>query len=223
MSSNSRRIKFISISVPILYGNHAIKLTPDKRKPTTPQDHTHEWTVFLKPVLGDIDLTPLIKKVTFKLHETYENPIRSIETPPYQVTETGWGEFEIIIKIHFHPGVDLGINEKNFQIFHGLKLHPYNPQHPKRENGEVHSILYDELVFNEPTDKVFEILTRKPCNLLPFKLSSENKRDQEYIRPDETDELNRLDVYIDKIKVEIENQRNQYKELEEAKISLINS
>lgn len=94
------------------------------------------------------------------------------------------GEFEIIIKLHFQPGVELGINEKNFQIFHALKLHPYNPQAPQvqqpqaqqsqaqppqqqfggeggsvgtiireRENGEVHLVLYDELVFNEPTEK----------------------------------------------------------------------
>ncbi|CAK9442165.1 uncharacterized protein LODBEIA_P59080 [Lodderomyces beijingensis] len=217
MSSNSKRIKFVSISLPILYGNHAYKLTPETRKTTTPADHTHEWTVFFKPVLGDLDLTPLLKKVTFKLHETYENPIRSIERPPYQVTETGWGEFEIIIKLYFHPGVDLGINEKNFQIFHALKLHPYNPQHPKRENGEVHSILYDELVFNEPTDKVFEILTKKPINLIPYKLTNEDKRDQEFIRPDENDELSRLDVYIEKIKQETERQAELYSRAEKEK------
>ncbi|KHC45614.1 YEATS domain-containing protein 4 [Candida albicans P60002] len=251
-STHSRRIKFVSISVPILYGNHAIKLTPEKRKPTTPPEHTHEWTVFFKPVLGDIDLTPLIKKVTFKLHETYENPVRTLESPPYQVTETGWGEFEIIIKLHFQPGVELGINEKNFQIFHALKLHPYNPQAPQaqqpqaqqsqaqppqqqfggeggsvgtiireRENGEVHSVLYDELVFNEPTEKTFEILTSKPVNLIPYKLSNLDKRDQEYIRPDEIDELNRMDIYIDKVKQEIENQRNQYKLLEQEKLALL--
>lgn len=220
MSAHSRRIKFVSVSVPILYGNHAVKLAPERRKPTTPAEHTHEWTVFFKPVLGDIDLTPLIKKVTFKLHETYDNPVRTLESPPYQVTETGWGEFEIIIKLHFHPGVELGINEKNFQIFHALKLHPYNPQQVK-ENGEVHSVLYDELVFNEPTEKTFEILTSKPVNLIPYKLLNPNKRDQEFIRPDEIDELNRLEVYIEKVKEEIENQRNQYKILEQEKLALL--
>lgn len=216
---SSRRIKHISISVPVLYGNHAYKLTPETRKPTTPPDHTHIWTVFFKPVIGDIDLTPILKKVTFKLHETYENPVRSIETPPYQVTETGWGEFEIIIKLHFNS--DLGINEKNFQIFHALKLHPYNPLVPIRENGEVHSVLYDELIFNEPTERLFEILTQKPVNLLSYKLTNPNKRDQEYIRPDEIDELARLDVYINKVKEEIERQTNQYKDLEQEKLALL--
>lgn len=220
MSSGSRRIKNVSISVPILYGNHAVKLAPEKRTEKTPPDHTHEWTVFLKPV-QDIDLSQLIKKVTFKLHETYDTPVRAVDKPPYEVTETGWGEFEIVIKIHFHSGSELGINEKNFQIFHGLKLHPFNPKLPPRENGEVHSVLYDELVFQDPTEKVFEILTQKPVNLLPYELSDPSKRDQEFIRTDEIDELARLDVYINKVKEEIENQRNEYKDLEQEKIALL--
>lgn len=219
--SSTKRIKNVSISVPVLYGNTAVRLTPEMRTERTPVDHTHEWTIFFKPVLDNIDLTPLLKRVTFKLHETYENPVRSIEKPPYKVTETGWGEFEIIIKLHFHSGSELGINEKNFQIFHALKLHPFNPQHPIKENGEVHSVLFDELVFQEPTERVFEYLTQKPLNLLPYKLSDPLKRDQEYIKTDELDEIARLDMYINKVKEEVENQRNQYKDLEQEKLALL--
>lgn len=224
----NRRLKNVSISVPFVYGNDAIKLSPEMRKPNTPPDHTHQWTVFFKPVVGEVDLTPLIKKVTFKLHETYDTPVRAIEQPPYQVTETGWGEFEIIIKIHFHLGAELGINEKNFQIFHGLKLHPYNPQtdHANASNtlvaanGDVHSVLYDELVFSEPTERTFELLTRYPVNMLPYKLLDPSKRDEEYIRTDETDELARLEVYLEKVKQEIETQRNEYNDLEQEKFAL---
>lgn len=217
----SKRIKNISISVPVLYGNSAKKMTPEQRTERTPADHTHIWTVFFKPALNNVDLTPLIKKVTFKLHDTYENSVRSVEKPPYQVTETGWGEFEIIIKVHFHAGSELGINEKNFQIFHALKLHPYNPQAPARDNGEVYSVLFDELVFQEPTETTFEILTKKPLNLLPYKHSDPNKSDQEFLRTDETDECGRMDVYIAKVKEEIEKQRNEYKELEQQKLALL--
>lgn len=217
----SRRIKNVSISVPIVYGNQAALLDPAKRTEKTPADHTHEWTVFLKPALNNIDLTPIIKKVTFKLHETYESPIRTVEKQPFQVTETGWGEFEIIIKIHFQPGADLGINEKNFQIFHTLKLHAFNPQAPKRENGEVYSVLYNEIVFQDPTERLFEILTQKPLNLLPYKLSDPEKRDREFTRSDELDELARLDLYINKVKEEIENQRDQYKDLEQERLALL--
>ncbi|KAG7192428.1 NuA4 histone H4 acetyltransferase complex and the SWR1 complex subunit [Scheffersomyces spartinae] len=217
----SKRIKNVSISVPILYGNHSVRLEPEERTERTPADHTHKWTVFFKPVLDNIDLTPLIKRVTFKLHETYENSVRLLEKPPYQVTETGWGEFEVIIKLHFHPGAELGINEKNFQIFHALKLHPFNPLIEPLPNGEVHLVLYDELVFQEPTEKVFEILTQKPSNLIPYKLSEKSKRFQEFTRMDEIDELARLDVYIAKVKEEVEKEGNEFQELELQKAALL--
>lgn len=217
----SKRIKNVSISVPILYGNSAKKMTEEQRTEKVPTEHTHVWTVFFKPAVDSVDLTPLIKKVSFKLHETYDKPIRTVEAPPFEVTETGWGEFEVVIKIHFHSGAELSINEKNFQIFHALKLHPYNPKAPPRKNGEVYSVLYDELVFQEPTEAVFAALTKKPVNLLPFSHSDPQKSDQEYLRPDEDDELARLDVYISKIKDEIERQRNEYKDLEQQKLALL--
>lgn len=43
-----------------------------------------------------------VKKIHFKLHESYENPNRIVTKPPYEVSETGWGEFEVVIKIYFH-------------------------------------------------------------------------------------------------------------------------
>lgn len=47
-------------------------------------------------------MSAYIKKVTFKLHESYANQNRVVLKPPYEITETGWGEFEIVIKIYFH-------------------------------------------------------------------------------------------------------------------------
>lgn len=48
-------------------------------------------------------------------------PPAAVEKPPFQVTETGWGEFEIQIKIFFVPEA----NEKPITYFHHLKLHPW--------------------------------------------------------------------------------------------------
>ena len=41
-------------------------------------------------------------QIHFKLHESYADQNRMLTAPPYEVTETGWGEFEIVIKIYFH-------------------------------------------------------------------------------------------------------------------------
>ena len=42
-----------------------------------------------------------VKKVQFKLHDSYPNSTRVVSKPPYEVTETGWGEFEVVVKIYF--------------------------------------------------------------------------------------------------------------------------
>lgn len=49
-----------------------------------------------------------------------------IDHPPFSVTETGWGEFEIQIKIFFVPEA----GEKPLTVLHHLKLHPWQPLAP---------------------------------------------------------------------------------------------
>lgn len=55
----------------------------------------------MKPYNNE-DMSAYVKKVHFKLHESYANQNRIVVKPPYEISETGWGEFEIVIKIHFH-------------------------------------------------------------------------------------------------------------------------
>lgn len=133
---------------------------------------THRWTVFLTsatsppppprnpgdpPPEFDIDYLPggaddlsyLIKRVTFRLHETYPNPNRSklsaphvvspwccgnrqrtradsalvFDKPPYKVVETGWGEFTVQIRVQFIAEA----SEKPLTLSHGIKLHHWGP------------------------------------------------------------------------------------------------
>ena len=44
-------------------------------------------------------------------------PFRIVSKPPYEVSETGWGEFEIQIRIYFND-----LTEKPVTLYHGLKL-----------------------------------------------------------------------------------------------------
>jgi len=46
-----------------------------------------------------------------------------IDKAPFQVTETGWGEFDVQIKILFVPES----GEKPLTTYHRLKLHPWHP------------------------------------------------------------------------------------------------
>jgi YEATS family len=68
----------------------------------------------------------------------------AVEEPPFEVTETGWGEFEIQIKIHFIPEA----SEKPVTLFHFLHLHPYGPnKDEEKEKGlTVEAFQYEEIV-----------------------------------------------------------------------------
>ncbi|KAF2355102.1 YEATS protein [Trinorchestia longiramus] len=116
-SDSGGRMKGVSVMKPVVYGNIA-RYFGKKREE---DGHTHEWTVYLKPYLNE-DMSTYVKKVQFKLHESYANQTRVITRPPYEVTETGWGEFEINIKIYFQDP-----NERPVTIYHILKLFQSSP------------------------------------------------------------------------------------------------
>ena len=142
-----------------MFGSIARPIDTNKKPPDLPAEHTHQWTVWVKGV-DDEDISYWLKKVQFKLHETYANSLRTVEGPPFEVTETGWGEFEIQIKLYFVPES----NEKAQTIWHGLKFHPYGPDaEQQRERREpIISQNYEEVIFNEPVEQFYEILTGAP-------------------------------------------------------------
>ena len=45
--------------------------------------------------------------------------LAEVTSPPFEVTETGWGEFEVGMRIFFHDPV-----QKPVSVTHVLKLHP---------------------------------------------------------------------------------------------------
>ncbi|ORX54385.1 yeats-domain-containing protein [Hesseltinella vesiculosa] len=200
MASN-KRVKGLIVSRPIYYGNIATPITG--KKPANP-DHTHRWTVMVKG-LNNEDLSYYIRKVVFKLHETYPNPLRSIEQPPFELTETGWGEFEIMIKIHFQPIT----SEKPVTLYHHLRLHPFEDDlqgQPWPKDKPVLSLLYDELVFNEPTEAFREVLVKNNAmqpNLPTKKPASKDPSTPEFSEQLEKEELERLDNAQKEVNAEI--------------------
>ncbi|KAI0787123.1 yeats family protein [Irpex lacteus] len=171
MSSAERvRVRGVSIYRPIIYGNTAVVLNQKEREALPTPDHTHRWTVAVRSaasapdseiVGGADDLSYFIKRVTFKLHDTYANPNRNVDKAPFEVSETGWGEFEVQIRINFVAES----GEKAITFYHHLKLHPWTQS--RRKDGPVHSWQYDEVVFNDPFQTFLNILTAHPPTPLP--------------------------------------------------------
>ncbi|CEP63894.1 YEATS domain-containing protein YAF9 LALA0_S09e04874g [Lachancea lanzarotensis] len=200
----AKRIKTLSVARPIIHGNSAKKMG-DVKPPNAPVEHTHIWTIFVKGPNGE-DLSDIIKSVVFKLHETYPNPVRTVDAPPFELTETGWGEFEINVKIHFVEAA----GEKPISFYHHLRLHEYrNPLATNgatggnivsTKNADVESIFYDEVVFNEPNEDFFKVLIAKPGYLLPS-----NKSDKViFSKQLEREEIDRIKIGIGKVDEETE-------------------
>ncbi|KZF21738.1 yeats-domain-containing protein [Xylona heveae TC161] len=154
--AGTKRVKGVSVYRPFVFGSIARPIDPNKKPPNLPPEHTHQWTVWVRGV-DDEDISYWLKKVQFKLHETYANALRTVEGPPFEVSETGWGEFEIQIKLHFVPES----NEKPQTLWHALKLHPYGPnaEQEKESRTPIISQNYEEVVFNEPVEQFYDILT----------------------------------------------------------------
>lgn len=140
------RQKGVTIIKPVVYGNISRALAEPKEN-----KHTHTWTCYIKPYKNE-DM-PYIKKVSFKLHESYGPQAERVKTtPPFEVQETGWGEFELIIRIYF-----VDPNERPVTIYHHLRLFNHdnpNPQVPQTVVSEH----YDEIIFQDPSLMMSQIL-----------------------------------------------------------------
>ncbi len=106
----------------------------------------------------------------------------------FEISETGWGEFEIAIKLYYVPES----NEKPQTLYHHLRLHPYGRTDQEKEDmkaagQEVISWTYEEQVFNEPYDPFYEILTSgalpPPKGSLTNGKSGGKGKDKAFVQP----------------------------------------
>jgi YEATS domain-containing protein 4 len=86
--------------------------------------------------------------------------IEATKSQPFTLSETGWGEFEIAIKLYYVAESA----EKPQTLYHHLRLHPYGRTDEEKETmrlngGQVISWAYEEQLFNEPYEPFYEILT----------------------------------------------------------------
>lgn len=227
----TEEIQGVQVHRPFIYGTEAVPFDPANRPKNAAPDHTHSWKVFVRGINNE-DISYWLKRVQFKLHETYSNSLRMVEGPPFEVEETGWGEFEIAIKFYFVPES----TEKAQTIWHGLKLHPYGDDiEGKKERREiVKSICYEEVMFNEPVEQFYDILTgggniakgkgsakagKVPAKVVPTaEIPERISKDNVYSREQESKELDRLGAAIKTVESQIAEEKKKLIE-EEAKLA----
>lgn len=196
---SSSRVKGISLVKPIVYGNVA-RYFGKKREE---DGHTHQWTVYVKPYRNE-DMSTYVKKIHFKLHESYANPNRVVTKPPYEVTETGWGEFEIVIKIYFHDP-----NERPVTLYHVLKLFQSETNIMLGKKNLV-SEFYDEMIFHDPSPMMQQLLTSsRQLTLGPYKHETDFEEKKEKT-------LHAILSAKNKIRYEINDLKERLKQAKEA-------
>jgi len=139
--------KINQVSVPLVYGTISFWLGKK-----ADDQNTHRWVVYVRGHNNE-DLSYIIDRVVFNLHPSFKNPTRTISSFPFEVHESGWGEFEILIKIFFKEDV-----KESLDVFHNLKLYHTNPNASHSTKKPVVSEFYDEVIFLNPSDKLVKLL-----------------------------------------------------------------
>lgn len=81
-----------------------------------------------------------------------------VEEPPFSIEETGWGGFQVEVKLFFAPEVGSRAQDRT----HFLQLEPYGgPEEEEKQKRDmmVRSEVLDIIEFNEPTEALFDLLT----------------------------------------------------------------
>ncbi|EER18338.1 YEATS domain-containing protein, putative [Perkinsus marinus ATCC 50983] len=160
----AHRLIGATLDVPIVVGTYAFKK----------DENLYRWHALVRS--GQLgapleDLSYIIKRVDFQLHETFSVPQRTVESTPFMVTEEGWGEFDIVITIHF-----VDSSEAPVQTTHKLKLHhdanttginpgasPVVPVESSSEDEKRYAVVneaYMELHFEHPHAWFYDAVQR---------------------------------------------------------------
>ena len=109
-----------SCVLPLVYGTVSRYLTPTEAVQNV---RTHKWTAYVRGTKNE-DLGGVIEHVVFTLHPTFQNPVRTISRPPFEITEYGWGEFTMDIAIKFYGVAEL-------VVVHHMLLFSIRPSRPE--------------------------------------------------------------------------------------------
>ena len=129
---------------------------------------THKWIVYVRGVKNE-DISPIVDKVVFLLHHSFDQPQRTVSKPPFELHEEGWGQFVIGVHIYLRS-VAVPTRTSKFLYFTPMLRsshcvpptgEPYvkgiENQIPPFTNQPLPVVTeeYDELVVVRPPDALF--------------------------------------------------------------------
>uniref|UniRef100_T1JP90 YEATS domain-containing protein n=1 Tax=Strigamia maritima TaxID=126957 RepID=T1JP90_STRMM len=108
-----------------------------RSKPTT-EGFTHDWTVFVRGP-DNTNISHFVERIIFNLHESFPRPKRIVKDPPFQVSESGYAGFVILIEVFFKNKEDPKFVKFEYDLF----LHVGGPASNRRA---------EKLIFQNPTE-----------------------------------------------------------------------
>jgi YEATS domain-containing protein 4 len=117
---------------------------------------SHKWCVYVRGLENE-DISYFVKKVIFTLHPSFENQHREVTKFPFELYESGWGQFDIIITIYL-----IDETAKPIEFVHPLKLYPTQSHASMSTKKPVVSESYEEIIFVNPKPHIKEILNNPP-------------------------------------------------------------
>eukprot|EP01068_Selenidium_serpulae_P020889 Selendium_serpulae@DN931_c0_g1_i1.p2 len=113
----SRPRKPTTIIKPVILGTYSFRFTQNEvaKRRSRGDRSTHRWTCILRSAAPGEHQGYFIRKVAFILHSSFPNPNRVCERPPFEISESGWGEFEVVVKVYL---VDSGGDEEPLELRH---------------------------------------------------------------------------------------------------------
>ena len=218
MSTASNRLVNAQVKKSFVIGSYAFAKPSVGDNPNSAPS-SFRWTILIRSGdADDEDLSNYIRRVEFNLHSTFAQPRRIVETPPFQVEEQGWGEFEINARIFFQDS-----NERPLDVKHWLKLRPdENDLEAARIDYTKQPLVheqFDQILFNSPHEWFYEklianSLSNPQSSLIPVDRISEHPL-REWFKPveqwiAEERETEKKLIEIEKfIRIQISNHQSQ--------------
>lgn len=210
-----KRARGSAFTVPVVHGSYAVHLGDNGT-----EARTHRWVVYLRPYHPAL-ISHFIQQVEFVLHDSFSPQTRKISEMPYEVHEHGWGEFEVVIRVVFHDA-----SEKPVEFFHPLLLFHNTEANtsPAEANPSPEPVVhefYDEIVFQDPTEKMLNLLKHtphgthvrlKPSIYTPFQKDYSNS---------ENDTLKSIEHARKRLRDETLKKQERYEQLEEERAALV--
>lgn len=132
---------------------------------------------------------------------------------PYEISEYGWGEFDAVIRVYFDDS-----NEKFVEFFHPLRLFPQDGE-PTKE--AVVSEYYDEIVFQDPSERLLATLKTTPHGSAARVRSSNLAHHFTEFTTAESDDLKRIEDARRRTREETVRKQERYEELEAERAALV--